>query len=101
MPGFENSADYFERRADRARDEAERQRLDDVAKHYRALAEIVPGLPKGYKANGVGPFTSRVRRWEARAEECRVLAEHFDGSQSAEQLLRLAESYDRLIRTHR
>ena len=101
MPGFENSAAYFERRADKAREPAERERFEDVARHYRSLSQIVPGLPKGCKMNGVEPLTSQVRRWKARAEECRVLAEHFDQSRCRRQLLELAETYERLIRMRR
>jgi|SRR5262245_20843850 len=101
MPGFDNSADYFARRAERSREPAERSRLQEAAEHYRSLAKIVPELPKGYKANGVPPLISRIKRWEARAEECRTLADHFSEPQSRIQLLELAKTYERLASTHR
>src|SRR5262245_59847657 len=37
MPGLENTAAYFDRRAEKAREPSERSRLEDVAKHYRML----------------------------------------------------------------
>ena len=98
--GFVNSAAYFERRAEKAREQAERGRLAEVAEHYRSLAQIVPGLPKGYKANGMPPLTTRVTRWQARAEECRVLAEHFREPECRRQLLDLAETYEQMISAH-
>jgi hypothetical protein len=94
--GFSNSAKYFEQRALRARDENERQRLLEVAEFYRSLARVVPALPRGFELNGAGPPNSRIQRWEARAEECRVLAEHFKDPQCRQQLVRLAETYDEL-----
>src|SRR5262245_2960512 len=100
-PGFENSAAYFERRAEKARETAEQGRLAEVAKHYRSLAQIVPRLPKGYKPNGMPPLTSRVTRWQARAEECRVLAEHFREPACRRQLLDLAQTYERMINGHK
>ena len=80
----------------RARDDNERQRLLEVAEFYRSLARVVPGLPHGFKLNGTGPTNSRLARWEARAEECRVLAEHFNDPHCRQQLARLAETYDGL-----
>lgn len=98
IPGFSSTAGYFIRRADRARDEAERERLLEVAEFYRSLASITPGLPSGFKLNGALPVNSRVQRWKARAEECRALAEHFTDASCRGQLARLAETYDRLAR---
>ena len=95
-PGFANSAGYFEQRALRARDENERQRLLEVAEFYRSLANIAPALPQGFKLNGNGQANSRLHKWEARAEECRVLAEHFKDPHCRQQLAKLAESYDML-----
>ena len=96
IPGFATSAGYFEQRALRARDDNERQRLLEVAEFYRSLAGIAPALPPGFKLNGEGPSNSRLQRWEARAEECRVLAEHFKDPHCRQQLVKLAESYDLL-----
>jgi len=95
-PGFASSAGYFEQRALRARDESERQRLLEVAEFYRSLARIAPALPSGFKLNGYGPANARLQRWQARAEECRVLADHFKDPHCREQLVRLAETYDEL-----
>jgi hypothetical protein len=95
-PGFASSAGYFEQRALRARDDNERQRLLEVADFYRSLARITPALPHGFRLNGSAPANTRFQRWEARAEECRVLAEHFKDPQCRQQLVRLAETYDKL-----
>lgn len=93
-PGFASSAGYFEQRASRARDDNERQRLLEVAEFYRSLARITPGFPHGFKLNGAGSINSRLQRWQARAEECRALAEQFKDPHCRQQLIRLAESYD-------
>jgi hypothetical protein len=95
-PGFASSAGYFEQRALRARDDNERQRLLEVAEFYRSLARIAPSLPHGFKPNGTMPANARLQRWEARAEECRVLAEHFKDPECRQRLVRLAETYDKL-----
>jgi hypothetical protein len=94
--GFTDTAAYFGRRAERARDTNERKRLLDAAEFYRALSRIAPALPAGFDLNGATPQNSRIRRWEARAEECRVLAEHFTDPQCRQQLARLAETYETL-----
>jgi hypothetical protein len=100
-PGFASSAGYFEQRAVRARDEIERQRLLEVADFYRSLARIAPALPHGFKLNGSMPVNTRQQRWEARAEECRVLAEHFKDPHCRQQLAKLAETYDKLAGNRR
>src|SRR5215475_4315270 len=73
-PGFASTAVYFERLAQKeVRDYDRRQRLLEVARFYRSLAGIIPGMPTGYKTNDVGLRVTRAERWRARAEECRTL----------------------------
>jgi hypothetical protein len=95
-PSFASTAGYFEKRAERARDDNERRRLLEVAAFYRSLAEVVPGLPPGFRLNGTTPPNLRVQRWQARAEECRTLAEQFNDPRCRQQLVRLAATYDQL-----
>src|SRR5262249_36510543 len=92
---FARAADYFEGRAFRSRDPAQRRCLRDVADFYRSLARITVGLPKGFNINGT-PYLDRNRRWEARASYCRALAEQIGDHDRRAQLLRLAETYDQL-----
>jgi hypothetical protein len=47
----------------RRHDVERRQRLLEVAGFYRCLAGIIPGMPKGYKANSGGPTITRAQRW--------------------------------------
>jgi hypothetical protein len=100
-PGFADTASYFERRAGRERNQVERARLSETAEFYRSLERVVPAAPAGFRLNGNGPSNRRVHRWEARAEECRVLAEQFRDPGCRDQLRRLAEDYDKLARQHR
>ena len=93
---FIDTAAYFVRRAERARDVTERTRLSEAADFYRALSRVVPALPAGFDMNGATPPNSRIRKWEARAEECRVLAEQLSNPHCRQQLARLAETYDSL-----
>jgi hypothetical protein len=68
----------------------------EVAGFYRSLARIIPGMPTGYKSNGIGPPLTRGERWRARAEECQTLADCFTDPICREQLRRLAQSYDEM-----
>jgi hypothetical protein len=73
-----------------------RQRLLEVAAFYRSLAGIIPGVPTGYKDNGVGLPLTRAERWKARAEECRTLADRLTDPTCRGQLTQLAQSYDQM-----
>src|SRR5262245_448085 len=95
-PSFAGTAAYFEKRAERTRDDGERRRLLETAEFYHALAKVARGLPAGFTLNGMIPANLRVRRWEARAEECRTLAEQLRDPHCRQQLTRLAATYDRL-----
>lgn len=88
--GFANAAAYFESRANKARDFDDKQRLTEIAGFYRRLARITSDYPLGYKANREA---SRVSRWEARAEECRAIADGLSHTQSRAQMLDLADMY--------
>ena len=62
-PGFASTAVYFERLAQKEmRDYDRRQRLLEVARFYRSLAGIIPGMPTGYKTNDVGLRVTRAHR---------------------------------------
>ena len=67
-----------------------------MARFYRSLAGIIPGMPEKYKNNGVGLPLTRAERWHARAEECRTLADCFTDPTCREQLTQLAQDYDRM-----
>ena len=54
----------------------------------------------GFKLNGMIPANLRVRRWEARAEECRTLTEQLSDPHCRQQLTRLAATYDRMALQH-
>lgn len=55
-PGFASTAVYFERLAQKeTRDEDRRSRLLEVARFYRSLAQIIPGVPDGYKTRRASP----------------------------------------------
>ena len=64
--GFAQTADYFHRRANQARE------------------------PAGYKG---WTRTSRATRYEARAEECRTIAARLSDPKCREQMLSLADMY--------
>jgi len=89
--GFAATASYFEDRARRARDPESQARFSEVARFYRTLAGIAPGLPPGFASNKAH---SRADRWQQRAEECRAMAEHFTDPTPREQMRRLADTYD-------
>jgi hypothetical protein len=96
-PGFKSTAVYFERLAQKeARDDDRRQRLLEVAGFYCSLAQIIPGIPTGYKGNSTALRVTRAERWKARAEECRTLADCFTDPICRGQLTPLAQSYDQM-----
>jgi hypothetical protein len=96
-PGFKSTAVYFEWLAQKeTRDYDRQQRLLEVARFYRSLAGIIPGMPEKYKDNGIGLPLTRAARWHARAEECRTLADCFTDPICRGQLTRLAQSYDEM-----
>ena len=95
-PGFASTAAYFERLADKARDDDQRQRWLEAAGFYRSLAGILPARPTSYKHNGGGPPLNRAERWRARAEECRSLADCFTDATCRRQLIELAADYENM-----
>jgi len=97
-PGFASTAVYFESLAQKeTRDPDRRQRLLEVARFYRSLAGIIPGMPQGYKNNkGAVLAVTRAQRWHWRAEECRTLADCFTDPISRRQLRELAQDYERM-----
>src|SRR5262245_50667557 len=61
----------------KARDSDRKQRLSEVAGFYRSLAHIIPGIPKGYKANGSGVAVTPAERWRGvprNAERWRIVS---------------------------
>jgi len=96
-PGFASTAVYFESLAQKeVRDYDRRQRLLEVARFYRSLAGIIPGMPTAYKTNDVGLHVTRAQSWHARAEECRTLADCFTDPTCRRQLRELAQDYERM-----
>src|SRR5215471_9668953 len=94
---WEATAVYFEWLAQKeTRDYDRRQRLSEVARFYRSLAGIIPGMPEKHKNNGVGLPLTRAERWHARAEECRTLADCFSDPICRGQLTALAQGYDQM-----
>lgn len=89
--GFAGTAEYFHRRANQTREPEQRRALREVASFYARLAGITPDFPSGYKA---WTRTCRATRYEARAEECRSIADHISDLKCREQLLSLADTYD-------
>jgi hypothetical protein len=93
-PGFASTAAHFERLAAKARDEDQRQRWLEAAGFYRALAGIIPAMPKDYKHNGNVPPLTRAARWRARAEVCRTLADFVTDPTCRRELIELAAGYE-------
>ena len=88
--GFAQTADYFHRRANQANEPNERLRLREIASFYARLSGITADFPSGYKGR---TSTSRTTRYEARAEECRTIADHLTDPKCREQTLSLADTY--------
>jgi hypothetical protein len=85
----------FEDRAKRERNDQERkEHLRETACFYRRLATITPTFPQGYRTNSKA--TPKSDRWAARAEECRAIADCLTDSECREQMMGLADTYDRL-----
>ena len=42
------------------------------------------------------PESKRGRKWRARAEECRTIAERCNNAETREMMLRVASGYDRM-----
>lgn len=89
--GFKDTAEYFQVRGQRSRDYDQRRHFLDEARFYRALANIVPGLPAMYKSPSL-----TCNRWRDRAEECRTMAEAFRDPDCRRRLFDLADQYDRM-----
>ena len=88
---FSDTAAYFELKAQRERRMSRRAELENTARFYHELAEIVPSFPAGY-----------VERWDVRAsqldncaQECRSLADVVRDPECRAKLLRLALTYER------
>jgi hypothetical protein len=96
--GFASAAAFFAQRAHKAREPDEKQRLLEVARFYSRLAGITPDLPGGYKTNGQNGHSNR---WEARAEECRTIADHLTDPKCREQMAQLAVTYERMAKSAR
>ena len=96
MPGFAETAAYFESRSKRSRSTEKRQELEETAKFYRTLASVTPTFPVGYKVPApVKPNGSpQADRLYQRAEECRALAEGMRVQSCREILIRLALTYE-------
>jgi hypothetical protein len=95
MPGFADTAAYFEARAKKARAREDQERFLETAGFYRALSRITPGFPPGYKTPQLKLSRStKAARWRARAEECRAISEATQDQNCRAMLSRLAESYD-------
>ena len=88
--GFAQTADYFHRRANQAREPDERLRLREIASFYARLSGITPDFPSGHKG---WHRTSRATRYEARAEECLTMADRLSDPKCREQMLSLADMY--------
>jgi hypothetical protein len=101
MPGFASTAALIEAHARRERDRERRQRLLEAAEFYRSLAEIIPGIPTGYKGHGTPPALSRAEAWAVRAEQCRTLADYFLDADCRAKLIGLAETCDHRARSGR
>ena len=94
--GFKETAEYFEARAHRTRDESDKTRLSETARFYRYLAAITPDLPTHYQMpKGV----SRSNRYHNRAEECRTIAALLVNPDCKRQLFDLAATYEHLAET--
>jgi hypothetical protein len=87
--GFAQTADYFHRRANQAHEPDDKQRFLEIAGFCRKLAWITPDFPADYRAEG----NHRASRWEARAEECRALADQLSDPKCRAQMAELAETY--------
>ena len=91
--GFAATAALFEKRAREARDPDTKRRFVEAARFYRQLAGIAPEFPAGFKSNG---HVGYADRWKARADECRAMADHFADPNCRAQMMRVADSYDRM-----
>ncbi len=96
MPGFSDTAAFFEVRAKKARSPDRQSELAHTASFYRALAQITPTFPSGYKPPAdIKPNGSRnadrLRKW---AEECRAIAASMRDANCKAMLERLAQTYE-------
>ena len=88
---FSDTAAYFELKAHRERDIIRQAGLEDAARFYRHLSEIIPSFPSGY----VERWEAKASQLENRAEECRSLAAIVRDPECQAKLLRLAGTYAR------
>ena len=91
--GFAATASFFEQRAKQARDPDSKQCLHEVACFYRQLAGIAAEIPDGFTVRSQLGYADR---WKARADECRAMADHFADPNCRAQMIRPADSYDRM-----
>ena len=90
--GFKETAEFFELRAAKAKDELTRKRYTENAAFYRALAAIVSTLPMGFSI----PGATNANSWLNRADICRMLAEAYKDPTCCRQLMDLAATCERL-----
>jgi hypothetical protein len=98
LPGFGDTAAYFDARACKARDD-EKERLLDAAKFYRSLARIISSFPPAFKPNGATLSVASAGRWVRRAELCRRLADCIADAKGRGQMQELADSYNLLAKS--
>jgi hypothetical protein len=92
--GFEQTAEFFEIRAHKARDPEVRERLVQGAVFYRRLAAILPAFPPKYKSPRLTP---NANRWRSRAEQCRAIAACLNNPEHRGRVMELAESCDGMV----
>ena len=64
-----------------------------MARFYRSLAGIIPGMPEGYKDNkDAGPVVTRAQRWPSALRN----AARFTDPTCCRQLRELAQDYERM-----
>ncbi len=99
--GFSDTAAFFESKAEKDRSPNRRQDFVDAASFYRALAQITPTFPYGYKAPAASkPNGSKAERLLSRAEQCRAIAAAMSDPSCKAKLERLAQTYERATRCH-
>jgi hypothetical protein len=89
--GFKESAEFFELRAAKAKDDETKTRHRENAEFYRQLAAIVQMSPNGYFI----PAAKSPNRWINRAEICRTLAQAFNDVACRRKLMDLAAIYEK------
>jgi hypothetical protein len=101
MPGFNDTATFFEARAGKAKSPERQAELADTATFYRTLGRITATFPFGYRQPGaIPPNGSRTaERLLGRSEECRAMAEAMRDPACRAALMRLADTYEQVARS--